>query len=716
MRSTHSRLVGLALLTILLSVFGRTQASVATTVVINEVLYNPSGVDTGFEWVELYNPTCESVDLTNYELTSASGSFYIIPTFTLNPRSFVVVHWRLDGANTSTDLYTGSVGFTSNMGNTTGYVGLFSGTTHTQETIVDYVEYGAGGQSWEATAVGASIWQSGSFVGSAPEGSSIGLLFDGQDLNNPTDWSIYPITTAGVGNDSLPEGACITPTTTMVPSPTLTPTATPSPSPTLQPTPSATVTPSPTMTPSPTPTEVPTPSVTPIPTSTPSPSPIPSITLFPTITPLPSLTLTPTPTVVPSPTITQNPTPVISPIPTPTVTLVPTPVPTTTVKGVVPTLVELGLGFDVPVMIESGSPNGVYYLKFEASIDGGQWYEGKTLSADGASYLAWNSSWSKYPQLQTNATGLGSVMVKAMLKSDSVAGHFMSRIKVSRVSDGRVFYSPIYDIVGTTPRVATPTPTSTPGVSAAPTPTVNNIRILSTIKEARSLEAGVKIELRGIVVAPFGLLGKDIAYIGDATGGIKVQVDGAETSGFKVGDEVKLVGLISSAYGELYLRLENQVASEIVGSKRSLSVNKYRSGMIGESNEGQLVIVSGRVTKTSGSVFYLDDGTGNMKVYIKDTTEIDKPYMRVGYYVQVRGVVSQYNDEYRVLPRYQSDLVVSKTPITKGLVLGTLDEVAALPATGSSVILGCGFILIIGIVLWGGSILMARGSTVLRRQ
>lgn len=702
MRSTHSLLVGFALLTILLAVFGRTQASVATGVVVNEVLYNPSGTDTGFEWVELYNATCEPVDLTNYEITAASGSFYVFPIFILNPHSYVVVHWRQDGSNTVTDLYTGSVGFSINMGNTTGYVALFNGTAHTQTTIVDYVAYGAGGQSWESTAVGANIWQSGSYVENASEGSSIGLLVDGQDNNSPSNWSVSPVPTGGVGNDNVPEDACVTATPTFdpTPTPTLTPTATPLPSPTQQPSPSVTATPSPTLTPSPIPTVTQVPTVTPTPTTIPVPSP----------------TYTPTPTAILTPTITQAPTPIDSTTPTPVESPTPTVVPVPTVRGMIPTVVEMGSSYDMSITIEAASPGDGYYIKFEASVDGREWYEGKTLGYDGLNYLAWNSSWSRYPRLQISSIGLGSVTISAMVKSDSTPGPVSTRIKVSRISDGKVFYSPIYTTLATKTQPLSPTPTLKPIPLVTPTLPVSNVRVVTNIREARSLSIGTKAELKGVVIAPVGLLGNDAFYIGDETGGIKVWIDEVGPDLVKIGDVIKLVGLVESAYGELYIKVENPTILAVVGSKQSYGVKNGRSCSIGETNEGELVTVSGRVAKTSGSVFFVDDGSGGVKVYIKDSTEIDKPYMRIGYYVQVRGIVSQYNDEYRLMPRYQSDLIVSKTPIKSGFVLGAFDEVSVLPATGSNWVLVNLLIIIGGAILWVFSWFLARGGTMLSRE
>ncbi|MFH1766646.1 MAG: lamin tail domain-containing protein, partial [Patescibacteria group bacterium] len=43
--------------------------------VINEVLYDPLGSDLGYEFIELYNPTNQAVDLSNWVIEVAGTSF-----------------------------------------------------------------------------------------------------------------------------------------------------------------------------------------------------------------------------------------------------------------------------------------------------------------------------------------------------------------------------------------------------------------------------------------------------------------------------------------------------------------------------------------------------------------------------------------------------------------------------------------------------------------
>lgn len=160
-------------------------------VVINETFYDAAGTDTGKEYVILYNNGDSTVDLTNYELNAVSGDYYIFPSFSLNQKSSVVVHWRAEGINSQTDLYTGTSGFDANMGDTSGWIALFKGhpTSGTAKNlIVDYLEYGAGAKTWEGAANDAGIWITGSFIVDVDAGKSIKLKIDGQDNNSPGDW------------------------------------------------------------------------------------------------------------------------------------------------------------------------------------------------------------------------------------------------------------------------------------------------------------------------------------------------------------------------------------------------------------------------------------------------------------------------------------------------------------------------------------------------
>ena len=62
--------------------------------VINEVLYNPEGSDAKKEWIEIFNPQSESVDLYGWKLYSAGKIFeqdYLFPEMEIAPKAYILV-------------------------------------------------------------------------------------------------------------------------------------------------------------------------------------------------------------------------------------------------------------------------------------------------------------------------------------------------------------------------------------------------------------------------------------------------------------------------------------------------------------------------------------------------------------------------------------------------------------------------------------------------
>lgn len=85
------------------------------------------------------------------------------------------------------------------------------------------------------------------------------------------------------------------------------------------------------------------------------------------------------------------------------------------------------------------------------------------------------------------------------------------------------------------------------------------------------------------------------------------------------------------------------------------------------SYENYLVTVMGEVVETSGDTFYIDDGSGVVKIYIQAKTGIDKPEMHKGDIFLITGIVDLYGATWRILPRTLDDikLVESHVAITK---------------------------------------------------
>ncbi len=209
----------------------------------------------------------------------------------------------------------------------------------------------------------------------------------------------------------------------------------------------------------------------------------------------------------------------------------------------------------------------------------------------------------------------------------------------------------------------TPSPTSSDGAVGGAT------IVTVPLADVRTYKGGTVISTEGVVSAPPGVLGDTSMYI--AGSGIQIYFRQGEYPALALGDTIAITGTMSSSLGEARIKIAaaTDVAMKSHGDPPQPHI--VSTGDIGEKLEGSLVLIQGTVTKTSGATFYVDDGSGEIKVFIKSATGIDKPRMRRGNLVTIIGVVSQTTTGYRVLPRFQEDVQ-----------LGAVAGFTSFPATG----------------------------------
>lgn len=178
----------------LLTLFGMSQT--LSQIVLNEILYDPDGTDTGGEMIEIRNAGTTSADLTGFDLYPDGIGYFTFPSVLLEPGAIAVVHLRQTGIDTESDFYHFAP--TSNLGNSSGSAALFNGSTHSSSTIVGFVQWGAGSKPWASAAVTAGVWNDVSeFVPVVSEGHSV--EYDGMGVS-AADWFDQASPTFGAAN------------------------------------------------------------------------------------------------------------------------------------------------------------------------------------------------------------------------------------------------------------------------------------------------------------------------------------------------------------------------------------------------------------------------------------------------------------------------------------------------------------------------------------
>jgi hypothetical protein len=209
----------------------------------------------------------------------------------------------------------------------------------------------------------------------------------------------------------------------------------------------------------------------------------------------------------------------------------------------------------------------------------------------------------------------------------------------------------------------------TPGSANQALPEAQPLR--TDVRGARNLPVGSWVEVRGRITVPPGIFSARVAYLQDDGAGLRLYLPDDHRMWCQPGERVSIVGRTSSYYGELQLRVAHRQDVQRRGEEAAPPPLPIATGQMGEPYEGMLVLLNGTVVEMeSGGSFWVDDGSGPARVYPDPDAPLSRPHLTSGETVQVVGVVSQRrtddgvrNGGYRLLPRYDSDVVAAATPV-----------------------------------------------------
>lgn len=183
------------------------------------------------------------------------------------------------------------------------------------------------------------------------------------------------------------------------------------------------------------------------------------------------------------------------------------------------------------------------------------------------------------------------------------------------------------------------------------------------LSEIRNQDIGDWIKVQGIVSVEPGVLGSQIFYL--AGSGIQVYFYKKDFPELKVGDRVEVIGELAEYKNETRIKIAQKSDIRLIERNQEVKIHRIKIEEIDENLEGGLVMVEGQLIESTGNYLYLDDGTDEIKVYLKTTTGIKKPKMKEGDLIKITGIVSQNNNEYRLLPRFQEDIEIIKKEETE---------------------------------------------------
>jgi len=163
--------------------------------VFNEILYDPTGANSGNQLIEIKNVGDETANIGGWWLCKLLTYTQLPAGVTIPADGIIVLHVGGSGTNTSTDIYLSSM---SALNASASDLGLYVNASFTSSSSMqDFVQWGSGGRGRESVAVSKGIWTAGNFVPDVAEGHSIEYDGDGE---HSSDWVDQPTPTIGQEN------------------------------------------------------------------------------------------------------------------------------------------------------------------------------------------------------------------------------------------------------------------------------------------------------------------------------------------------------------------------------------------------------------------------------------------------------------------------------------------------------------------------------------
>ena len=204
-------------------------------------------------------------------------------------------------------------------------------------------------------------------------------------------------------------------------------------------------------------------------------------------------------------------------------------------------------------------------------------------------------------------------------------------------------------------------PTVTVDVYSGPLPAKS-----ISIAEARGLPLGTVVTIDGSVTVPSGAFSSSTFDQGfaiqDHTGGIYVSV--ANNPGLALRQQVRVTGTLADTVLPGLLVLVNVTDIKTHGSGPKVQALPVSTGDVGEATEGKLVTITGTIAQPIvndlpfGFIIVLNDGSGDVNVFVCASTGIDVSGLSQGQTIEVTGFSGQFADHFEVDPRVQDDIKV----------------------------------------------------------
>lgn len=211
-----------------------------------------------------------------------------------------------------------------------------------------------------------------------------------------------------------------------------------------------------------------------------------------------------------------------------------------------------------------------------------------------------------------------------------------------------------------TPTTASVTNTVTNSTNStyASTATSSWVAQVVTIAQAKEKSDGTNVIVKGVVTSTPGTFGSQIFYIQDETGGIQVYLYNNDFPELAPGDVVRVTGELSTSRGERRVKLAN--AAGVVSANGMFTSQPIELAVsdVDESLVGILLTTEGLIQSIDTNKLIIEKEGVSLTIYLKSNPVIDAQQFERGDKIEVTGVLTSYDGELRLRPRFSGDITV----------------------------------------------------------
>lgn len=185
-----------------------------------------------------------------------------------------------------------------------------------------------------------------------------------------------------------------------------------------------------------------------------------------------------------------------------------------------------------------------------------------------------------------------------------------------------------------------------------------------SIDQARALPLETVVTVDGSVTTPSGAFESSFFDKGfglqDKSGGIYISLQ--TNLGVAPRAQARVTGTLTNLSGLLALIPASPSDVKIHGAGPKVKPEFVTTGAVGEATEGRIVRVVGTITQAPASdgsfgfKFFVDDGSGELQIFVNTQTGIDLSGLMAGQTVSVTGFSSQFDTHYEIDPRSPADV------------------------------------------------------------